>query len=60
MKKHLVYAEDLQYELMQYPRSTMPKAEIHACVERVINTKSVTIWQHLWNKIRELFGIKTD
>ena len=55
MKKHLVYAEDLVYDIMQYPGSSIPKGVIRSVVEETIDTKSVSIWQHLWNRLLQLF-----
>ena len=55
MKKHLVYAEDIVYEIMQYPSKSISKALIRDCVATVINEREVSIWQHFWNCIKELF-----
>lgn len=49
MKKHVVYAEDLLWEIMQYPSKNISKALIRQCVETVIKEKPVSIWQHIKN-----------
>ena len=51
MKKNLVYAEDLIYEIMQYPSKNISKALIRQCAEKVIAEKKVSIWRHIWNCI---------
>ena len=55
MKKHLVYAEDLIYEIMQYPSRSISKGLLQQCADRVIVEKSITIWQHIWNCIKGCF-----
>ena len=54
-KKHLVYAEDLIYEIMQYPSKSLSKSLINACAEKIINEKEVSIWKHIWTRIKEFF-----
>ena len=54
-KKHLVYAEDLLYEIMQYPSRNISKSLIKACVDRVIEDHEVSIWQHILDKIKGWF-----
>jgi hypothetical protein len=49
MKKHLVYAEDLIYEIMQYPSKSLSKGLIHKCADEVIKEKEVSTWKHIWN-----------
>lgn len=51
MKKHLVYAEDLLYEIMQHPSKNISKGLIRQCTAEVIKEKKVTIWKHIWNCI---------
>jgi hypothetical protein len=48
-KKHLVYAEDLIYEIMQYPSRDLSKSLIHKCTKDFIKEHSVSIWQHIKN-----------
>ncbi len=55
MKKHLVYAEDIMYEIMQYPSSSISKGLIRDCVATVINEREVSVLKHIWNRIKELF-----
>lgn len=55
MKKHLVYAEDLMYEIMQYPSHSISKSLIRSCTEQVIEEKQVSVWQHMYNCIKGLF-----
>ena len=55
MKKHLVYAEDLLYEIMQYPSRNLSKGLIRECTNKVISEHRVTIWRHLFNCIKGLF-----
>ena len=54
-KKHLVYAEDLIYEIMQYPSKSLSKGLINICAEKVIKEKEVSIWKHIWNRVKEFF-----
>ena len=54
-EKHLVYAEDLIWEIMQYPSRNLSKRIIRDCAKRVIEEKQVSIWQHMWNKIKGWF-----
>ena len=54
-KKHLVYAEDLIYEIMQYPSKNISKSLINACADKVIKEKEVSIWKHILNRIKEFF-----
>ena len=53
--KHLVYIEDVMYEIMQYPNRTMTKSVIKDCATEAVKNHSVTIWKHLWNLIKEFF-----
>lgn len=55
MKKHLVYAEDILYELMQYPNAMMSKGLIKAHILQAIQEREVNIWQHIWNNLKALF-----
>ena len=41
--KHMVYAEDILYERMQYPNNAVYKGEIRRLIEKVVNEKEVTI-----------------
>ena len=50
-KKHLVYAEDLIYEIMQHPSRNISKGLIRQCAAEVIKENKVTIWKHIWNCI---------
>lgn len=54
-KKHLVYAEDLLYEIMQYPSRNISKSLIKTCVDHVIADQEVSIWRHIWNTIKGWF-----
>jgi hypothetical protein len=54
-KKHLVYAEDLLYEIMMYPSSTMTKGSIRHCAEKVIEEQTVSIWRAILDKIKSWF-----
>ena len=47
MKKHLVYAEDMMYEIMQYPSRDLSKKLIRHCTAEAIKNNEVTIWQHV-------------
>lgn len=42
-RKHIVYAEDVVYKLMQYPYSSIPKGEIRKLVEAVAAEQEVNI-----------------
>jgi hypothetical protein len=55
MKKHLVYAEDLVYEIMQYPSKSISKTLIRDIAEEVIATQSVSIWRHILNTVKGWF-----
>lgn len=55
MRKHLIYAEDLVYEIMQYPGGSVPKSVIRAYAETAVTIRPVGFWQHMWNRIRWLF-----
>ena len=55
MKKHLVYAEDLVYEIMQYPSKSISKRMIRSCADKVIEEKQVSLWRHIINCFKELF-----
>lgn len=55
MKKNLVYAEDLIYEIMLYPSKSLSKSLVRDCAEKVIAEKKVSVWQHIWNCIKGLF-----
>lgn len=50
-KKHLVYAEDLIYEIMQYPSRSLSKGLVHSCAAEVIKEKEVNVFKHIWNRI---------
>ena len=50
-EKHLVYAEDLIYEIMQYPSKNISKSLIRDCAKKVIVEKKISIWRHVWNRI---------
>ena len=54
MKKHLVYAEDLMNEILQYPSHSISKTLIRECTAKVIEEKPVSVWQQLKNNIKEL------
>ena len=54
-KKHLVYAEDLIYEIMIYPSGKISKGLIRHCTEKVIKEKEISIWKAIWDKIKEFF-----
>ena len=41
--KHLVYAEDVLWEIMQHPSRNISKSLIKQLVEKVIKEKEVTI-----------------
>ena len=41
--KHMVYAEDVLWALMQHPNKNITKGEIKAIVEQVVAEKEVTI-----------------
>lgn len=56
MKKHLVYAEDMIYEIMMYPSRNLSKGLIKSCTEKVIKEKEVSLWQAFCQKIKELFS----
>ena len=43
IKKHMIYAEDILYELMQYPDNAIYKGEIRRLIEKVVDEKEVTI-----------------
>jgi hypothetical protein len=47
MKKHLVYAEDLLWEIMQYPSHNISKGLIRSCTEKIIKEKQVSLWQYI-------------
>ena len=49
--KHLVYAEDLIYEIMQHPSKSLSKGLIRQCADEVIKEKEVSIWKHICNCI---------
>jgi hypothetical protein len=53
--KTLVYAEDLIWEIMQYPAKNITKGIVKSCTEKVIAEKRVNIFVHIWNLIKELF-----
>lgn len=53
--KHLVYIEDVIYEIMQYPNGIMTKKSIRDCIEKVREEKSISIWKHIWNVIKGWF-----
>jgi hypothetical protein len=40
--KHLVYAEDVIYELMQHPDNAIYKYELRHLVEKVVKEKGIT------------------
>lgn len=42
-KKHIVYAEDIIWALMQYPDSTMSKSAIKSTINEVVKEKEVAI-----------------
>ena len=54
-KKHLVYAEDLLYEIMQYPSRNISKSLVKACTDRVIAVHEVSVWRHIWDTIKGWF-----
>lgn len=53
--KTLIYAEDLLWEIMQYPAKNITKGIVKSCAEKVITEKQVNIFVHIWNLIKELF-----
>ena len=55
MKKHLIYAEDLLYEIMQYPSSHISKRLIQECTTTVIKEREVSILRHIFNCIKGWF-----
>ena len=54
-KKHLVYAEDILYEIMQYPHTAMNKCAIKSCLLQAAEDCEISIWQHIWYRIKSLF-----
>ena len=54
-KKHLVYAEDLLWEIMQYPSRNISKSLVKACTDKVIKEQEVSILKHIWNTIKGWF-----
>ena len=55
MKKHLIYAEDLVYEIMQHPSKTISKRLIKDCADRIVAEKPVSIWQYICDYIKGWF-----
>lgn len=55
MKKHVICAEDLLYEIMQHPSKSISKTLIRECTEKIVNEKSVSIWQHICIRVKEFF-----
>ena len=53
--KHLVYAEDVIWEIMQYPHSFMSKSDIRQCATEAAEKNRITIWIHITNLIKEFF-----
>lgn len=45
--KHLVYAEEILYKLMQYPDSELSKHVIRKLVDEVIEENEVIIMPHI-------------
>ena len=41
--RHMVYAEDILYAIMQHPNKTITKGEIKQIIEQVVEEKEVTI-----------------
>ena len=56
MKKHLVYAEDLLYEIMQHPSSHISKRLIQEYVAVAIKEHEVRIMYHIFNCIKGWFS----
>lgn len=54
-KKHLVYAEDLIYEIMQYPSRSLSKGLISICAKKIIKEKEVSIWKYICDQVKEFF-----
>jgi hypothetical protein len=42
-RKHLVYAEDILYKLMQYPDNVICKTRIHELISEVVTEAEVPI-----------------
>ena len=55
VKKHLVYAEDIIYEIMQYHSNNITKRAVRDCVELVIAEKRVSVWYHIWHCVKSWF-----
>ncbi len=45
MEKHVIYAEDLLWEIMQHPSKSISKSLIRECTDKVIAEKELTMWQ---------------
>ena len=43
MKKHLVYAEDILWELMKHPDNAIYKGELRQIIDKVAREKAVTV-----------------
>lgn len=41
--KHMVYAEDILYAIMQYPGKSITKGLVKQIVEQVVKEKEITI-----------------
>lgn len=56
-KKHLVYAEDVLYKLMQHPDNMIYKHELRELIDEVVKEKEVTIRNFMsyvgWSDIDE-------
>jgi hypothetical protein len=48
-KKHLVYAEDLIYDIMQHPSRDLSKGLIHKCTNDFVKENTIGFWKHLWH-----------
>jgi hypothetical protein len=51
-KNHVIYAEDLLWEIMQYPSKNISKSLIRECTKKVIAEKEISIWKHIRNLIK--------
>ena len=56
-KKHLIYAEDLVNEILQYPSRDLSKKLIRQCAKKVIKEKTVPEPRAFsWHCIKNLFS----
>ena len=51
-KNHVIYAEDMLWEIMQYPSKNISKSLIRECANKVIAEKEISIWKHISNLIK--------